>query len=122
MTQTIRVFFCLGLVFTIFFSSFIAQAGSVSAEKLDYLELSSPDYPKIARAKGWEGTVILKALVEKDGTCTNAVVEKSSGFKALDESAVQAVKQWKFSPARMGNTPYASLARIPVQFVLTGEK
>ncbi len=35
----------------------------VMESKLDYLSLSPPEYPKLARARGWEGTVLLKVLV-----------------------------------------------------------
>ena len=90
--------------------------------KLDYLQVSPPAYPDVARQRGWEGTVILKALVDKDGTCSQVAVEKSSGHDILDDAATEAVKDWEFSPARMGDSPYPALTRIPVRFVLSGKK
>ena len=87
--------------------------------KLDYFKMVPPAYPEFARQKGWQGTVVLKALVEEDGTCSRVEVEQSSGHGVLDRSAVQAVKQWEFSPARFGNNPYAVLTRVPVRFILT---
>ena len=121
MIQNIRVIFLLIFLFGsgIFFFPLSGRTEAIDVEKLNYLEISGPDYPKVARAKGWEGTVVLKALVEKDGHCESAVVEKSSGHKVLDESAIEAVKRWKFSPARMGNESYAAITRVPVQFILT---
>ena len=94
----------------------------VSVNRLDYLKVTPPVYPELARQKGWQGTVVLKTLVEKNGTCTQVVVEKSSGYVALDEAALKAVKNWEFYPAHIGNSPYAVLARVPVRFVLVGKK
>ena len=105
-------------------ASLAQETQNVMAEeaKLDYLQVSPPAYPALARERGWEGTVIVKALVEKDGACSQVAVEKSSGHALLDNSAVKAIKEWEFSPARFGNSPYAALTRIPVRFALTGKK
>ena len=43
----------------------------------------------------------------------------SSGYTVLDDSAREAVKQWKFHPAHYENVPYAVLVLIPIQFVLS---
>ena len=96
----------------------VLREDPVSSIKLDYLKTSAPVYPMLARKHGWQGTVVLKVLVKGDGSCAQVRVEQSSGHAALDESAVEAVKKWKFSPARLGNSSYTSLAQVPIRFVL----
>ena len=128
MPQLVKFILAASLMVHLIFSScrvcLAQEAQDALAEeiKLDYLQVSAPFYPAVARVRGWEGTVILKALVEKDGTCSQVAVEKSSGYNVLDEAAVKAVKEWEFSPARFGNSPYATLTKIPVRFILADRK
>ncbi len=91
----------------------------VLVSELDYQNVSSPEYPDLARKKGWEGTVFLKVLVSEDGSPSEVVVERTSGYEILDRSALNAVKKWKFYPARYENTPYSSLILVPVRFALS---
>lgn len=49
-------------------------------------------YPNTARLNGQEGKVIVKAVIRSDGHLTDVVVQKSSGYSALDEAAIEAVK------------------------------
>lgn len=49
-------------------------------------------YPNIARMNGQEGKVILKAIIRADGQLADVFVQKSSGYSALDEAAIEAVK------------------------------
>ncbi len=110
-------------IFPVFFAlSFIlpsiSYSESIFEPKLDYLETSAPKYPEVARRNGWQGTVVLKALIEENGQCSKLRVEKSSGHKILDYSAMNAVKNWKFIPARLGPSTYASVALIPIHFTL----
>jgi len=49
-------------------------------------------YPSIARLNGQEGKVILKAVIRSDGQLADVFVQKSSGYSALDEAAIEAVK------------------------------
>ena len=95
---------------------------TIPFEHLDYLKVVPPLYPELARRNGWEGTVVLKTLIEKDGTCASAIIEKSSGHIILDQAALQAVKKWEFFPARVGNISYPSLTRIPIRFALADKK
>src|SRR5215831_4698133 len=75
-----------------------------------------PDYPEIARASGTEGTVMLQALVGKDGKVKDVRVVKS--VPVLDDAAVKAVKQWVFKPALSNNKPVAVWVAVPVRFSL----
>jgi len=84
-----------------------------------YLENSRPDYPVIARLRGYEGVVWLSVEVSPDGRVGDLRIKKSSGFDVLDQSAVRAVKTWRFEPARSMGAPVSMWVDLPVRFVLT---
>ncbi|MGC9489827.1 MAG: TonB family protein [Thermovirgaceae bacterium] len=63
------------------------------------VEKIMPVYPLIARRRGQEGRVLLRVTLSADGSVKNIMVEESSGFDALDRSALQAVNHWIFSRA-----------------------
>jgi periplasmic protein TonB len=77
-----------------------------------------PRYPDSARRQGIEGTVSLKVRVTERGTVEEVQVEQSAGYPDLDRAAVEAVRRWRFSPARQGNQPMAIWVLIPVTFRL----
>jgi len=76
----------------------------------------TPAYPDIAREAGVDGTVMVQALVGKDGHVKDTRVVKS--IKMLDTSAEAAVKQWVFKPALSNNKPVAVWVAVPVKFSL----
>jgi protein TonB len=75
-----------------------------------------PEYPEIARSANVDGTVLVQALVGKDGRVKDTKVVKSIAM--LDASAVTAVKQWVFKPALSNNKPVAVWVAVPVRFSL----
>ena len=75
-----------------------------------------PVYPDIAREAGVDGTVLVQALVGKDGKVKDTKVVKS--IPMLDVNAVTAVKQWVFKPALSNNKPVAVWVAVPVKFSL----
>ena len=78
-----------------------------------------PHYPYSARRRGIEGTVVLKVLVTEQGLVEVVQVERSAGHADLDQSAVEAVRRWRFQPARRhGGEPVAMWVLIPVQYKL----
>lgn len=77
-----------------------------------------PDYPRLARSRGWQGKVLLKVQVSAAGYSDTVNIYHSSGHEALDESAAEAVKKWKFIPAKRGDTPVASTVIVPIIFKL----
>lgn len=77
---------------------------------------SSPEYPDLAREAGVDGTVMVQALVGKDGQVKDTRVVKS--IPMLDASAVAAVKKWVFKPALSNNKPVAVWVAVPVRFTL----
>jgi len=83
-----------------------------------YAENPKPTYPQEARKKGYEGEVLLKVEVLANGLVGQVEVKKSSGYEALDRSALTAVKQWKFIPANQGNGAIPCWVNIPIKFKL----
>jgi TonB family protein len=77
-----------------------------------------PDYPLIARRRGWEGTVILAMELLADGTIGEVRIANSSGYPLLDEAAKQAVQQWRHTPAMRKGAPVTRWAKQPISFNL----
>ncbi|MDD5034608.1 MAG: energy transducer TonB [Methylococcaceae bacterium] len=75
-------------------------------------------YPRRAQEQGWEGTVILRVQVLPSGEAGEISVARSSEHDILDEAAVDQVKEWRFEPARKGDTAVASTINIPITFKL----
>ena len=67
---------------------------------------------------GRSGTVVLKVRIDAEGNPGDIDIEKSSGTRALDRAARDAVRQWRFSPRTVGGTPVASELSVPVDFKL----
>lgn len=81
-----------------------------------------PVYPQAARQTGIDGTVIVKVQVLENGNPGNVVLQRTSGHDSLDQAAIEAVRQWRFVPARNQDTgrTVACVTTIPVSFRLKG--
>ena len=77
-----------------------------------------PPYPQVARQRGWEGTVVLRINIGPGGNVENVATQKSTGYDALDESAAQSVKRWRFDPAKDGEFRIATVVDLPIRFDL----
>ncbi len=73
----------------------------------------------IARRRGYEGTVQLRVYVLENGKTGRVEIEKSSNYKILDRSALDAVGKWRFIPGRKNGVPVASWVTVPIKFRLT---
>jgi protein TonB len=93
-------------------------SGEVSLAIPRYRENTHPAYPLIARIRGHEGIVILSVEIFTDGSVGSLKIKKSSGYAALDKSALEAVKTWKFEPGRKIGKPAIMWVDVPVKFVL----
>jgi protein TonB len=87
--------------------------------RANYASNPKPEYPATARSREWQGKVKLRVQVSAEGLSDTVRVEKSSGYDMLDECAVEAVKRWRFIPAKRGETPVASSVIVPIDFSLT---
>lgn len=83
-----------------------------------YLNNARPEYPLQARQRNWQGTVLLRVYVGADGHVLQVVVQRSSEHEVLDESALEAVKDWRFVPAKRGEIAEASWVSVPIVFKL----
>ncbi len=78
-----------------------------------------PSYPPLARQARIQGTVVLQALIGKDGNIQNLHVV--SGHPMLTNSALEAVKEWKYKPYYLNGEPVEVETTINVNFTLSGE-
>ncbi len=77
----------------------------------------APDYPRMARRRGLEGTCLIEVLMDTRGDVITLALKQSTGHSVLDQAALAAVKSWKFiAPSGMTG---ASKALVPVRFNLT---
>lgn len=74
-----------------------------------------PVYPAIAAAAAVEGTVIIEAIVGVDGTVQNARVIRS--IPLLDEGALDAVRQWQYTPTKLNGRPVEVLVTVSITFM-----
>jgi len=83
-----------------------------------YKENTPPVYPEIARVRGYEGIVLVSAEILPNGRVGEIKIRKSSGYAILDQSAIQAVKPWKFEPAKKSGNPFTAWVELPIKFIL----
>jgi len=89
--------------------------GGVSAPTI--VSRVEPQYSEEARKARYQGTVVLEAIVRRDGTVDIVRVVRSLGF-GLDENAIRALKQWRFRPGMMNGQPVDISLNIEVNFNL----
>ena len=73
-----------------------------------------PMYPELAASARVEGTVILEAIIDEDGTVQSLKVLRS--VPLLDKAAVAAVEQWKYSPVMLNGSPVRVILTVTVSF------
>ena len=78
----------------------------------------APPYPFAARRRGQEGRVLLQVEVLPSGDAGIVRIEKSSGVASLDEAASEAVRRWRFHPARHNGRPVPATVQVPIRFAL----
>jgi protein TonB len=82
----------------------------------NYLHRPNPVYPALSKRLREEGTVLLRVNLDAQGSVLDISIEKSSGFQRLDQAAHEAVKQWRFIPAKRGQEAMPSTALVPIEF------
>jgi periplasmic protein TonB len=94
----------------------IKLGGNVQEAKI--VARPNPAYPPLARQARIQGNVVLHAIIDKDGTVTQ--LEVVSGHPLLVQSALAAVRQWRYQPTLLNNEPVEVDTTITVNFVLGG--
>ena len=75
-----------------------------------------PEYPFIAKQIHLQGTVVLKAVISREGVIEQATV--IAGSDLLARSALTAVRQWRYRPYYLNHEPVEVETQITVNFVL----
>jgi len=83
------------------------------------ISIPTPKYPELARKAGIEGNAVVKALVDIDGSIADVKILKSSGNQMLDQSALIAARNAKFTPAKQRDKYVRVWVSIPIRFTLT---
>lgn len=99
-----------------------AAATPTSLIRPQVLQRTAPDYPSAARARGEEGTVLLRVEILPTGRAGDIAIARSSGSSLLDDAARQAVASWRFTPAKDASSgrALACVSTLPVSFRLQG--
>ncbi len=94
-------------------SSSTSVAGSIA-----YRLNPSPTYPAAARREKLQGLVLLRVEVSEEGFALKVEIEESSGHRLLDTAALDAVRRWRFEPARVAGQAIKGRAQVPIRFKL----
>src|SRR5258708_24239729 len=94
----------------------IKQGGDVTAASI--INQTRPVYPPLARQARIQGTVVLHAIIDKEGKV--AQMEVVSGHPLLVASALEAVKQWRYKPTQLNGEPVEVDTTIQVTFTMNG--
>jgi protein TonB len=79
----------------------------------------TPPYPILALRAGTTGLVILRITIDIQGHPVAGSIEKSSGSRLLDQSALKFVlARWHFNPAMQAGSPVSAVALVPIAFTL----
>lgn len=98
----------------------IVPCYALEDEPMPFL-VPKPKYPESARRAGLEGEVVVKALVDINGSVLDVKILVSSGIKDLDNAALFAAKNAKYEPITYFGIPVRVWSNIPIKFKLTGK-
>lgn len=95
-------------------------AAPVIAPRTDAAHLNNPApaYPAVSRRMSEQGRVLFDVFILADGRVGEIKLRHSSGFSRLDEAALDAVRRWRYVPARRGNEPIPYWYIQPITFSL----
>lgn len=96
------------------------HGAGITSSKMDANPLNNPApaYPSLSRRLKEEGIVLLEILILPDGTVGKVRLKQSSGFPRLDKTAIKAIKQWRYQPARQNNHSIEYWYLQPLEFSL----
>jgi TonB family protein len=94
----------------------IRVGGNIQAASLT--QQVQPVYPAALQAAGVEGTVLLEAVISREGTPLTLNPQNTSVDPAFVSAAIDAVRQWQYRPARLNGEPIEFLTTIRVDFKL----
>jgi protein TonB len=83
-----------------------------------YKENPPPNYPGVARTRGYEGRTLLRVEVFETGKVGRIEITTSSGFEVLDKAALESVKGWTFVPGTKNGAKTTQWVMVPIRFCL----
>jgi periplasmic protein TonB len=92
----------------------IKVGGNVMESRL--IRKIEPAYPELAKRARVQGRVVLIVNVDEEGSVSD--IKVSSGHPLLNDAAINAVKQWKYSPTLLNGEPVPVIATVTVIFNL----
>ncbi|MBE9581165.1 MAG: energy transducer TonB [Proteobacteria bacterium] len=95
-----------------------SEKGILTYATPKYKENPPPNYPKVARRRGYEGSTRLKVEVLESGKVGRIEIASSSGFEVLDKAALESVKNWTFTPGTRSGENIRQWVMVPVRFSL----
>jgi TonB family protein len=95
----------------------IKVGGNVQAVKL--VKMARPAYPPECKAAGIQGSVLLRAVIGRDGTILNLSQVNELVDRRLVDAAMEAVNQWQYQPTLLNGNPVEVATEIEVNFTLT---
>jgi TonB family protein len=97
------------------------QTNIVSANSLKRTRTVQPVYPEAARKRGVEGWVELAFTVTPNGTVEDVEVRNASPANVFDDSAVRAIRGWRFEPVERNGEKVAQRAMVRLRFAQSGQ-
>jgi len=94
----------------------ILVGGNVHPSRL--IKQARPDYPEELQQLGVQGTVMIKAVISKEGTVLNPVVVNTAIDSRLAKLALDAVSQWTYEPTLLNGQPVEVVTSIDIAFQL----
>lgn len=94
------------------------QIVGLEREPVDLSANQPPDYPDEAVQKRLEGVVMLEITIDASGAVSRVEVLTSSGHSILDRAAMNAISNWKGTPAKRWGRAVESTERLPIRFRL----
>jgi protein TonB len=107
----------LSRLFILNFAFVAAAWADPKAEPPVPVRTVAPDYPPELRRDGVSGLVMVKCTIDTQGNVVEPQVEKSSNA-AFERPAIEALRKWKFKPAKQDGAPVAIRVSIPIKFVI----
>jgi protein TonB len=95
-----------------------AAPKTVGASQVSFLVRPNPVYPSRSRRNNEQGVAMVRVLIDIGGRPSQVSLQTSSGYAALDESALSAVRAAQFRPYSEGGAPQPVWVLVPIKFVL----
>ncbi len=99
-------------------SALPAASGEARLRPPEFVRRVEPAYPRSARLAGVEGVVRLRLALDAEGRLVAAAVAESSGSESLDRAALEAARDSRYAPARLGERDIPSETEAAYRFRL----